>query len=393
MFKISENILESLNVILDMKFLGIDVNRYIFIVLLFIVGLPLTKFTAKVLNRILTHLNNYGEPNSKKISFDYPILILSCGLYLWLVPLILNFSDPTMVFFTQAAKLFLYLAFITGGLTFANFIKALLVQKAKNTDRKFDDLLAPLIGTLLKVGIYLIGGISIAEILGLPLASLIAGVGVGGIAIAMAAKDSIQSIIGFVTIVIDKSFNIGDWIKVGGNEGTVEYLGLRSTRIRTFYNSVITIPNSMFLNAEIDNMGLREYRRFSTKIGVTYQTKAEDIEAFCEGIRELLRLHPRTRKDYFFVYFNSMSDSSLEILLYCFFEVPDWSVELSARHRLLLDIVRLANKLNIDFAFPTQTLFMQRDTGSSDELVPKEEVFEKMKLAQENADIITKKYH
>ena len=95
-------------------------------------------------------------------------------------------------------------------------------------------------------------------------------------------------------------------------------------------------------------------------LSVTYDTPPEKIDAFCEGIRELIRLHPYTRKDYYHVYFNDFGASSLDILLYTFFEVPDWSTELRERHRLFVDIVRLARKLGVEFAFPTQTVWLER---------------------------------
>ena len=96
-------------------------------------------------------------------------------------------------------------------------------------------------------------------------------------------------------------------------------------------------------------------------LSITYQTPPGMIDAFCEGIRELIRLHPYTRKDYYHVYLNKFGASSLDILLYCFLETPDWSTELRERHRLFVDILRLAEKLGISFAFPTHTVWLQRE--------------------------------
>jgi MscS family membrane protein len=111
----------------------------------------------------------------------------------------------------------------------------------------------------------------------------------------------------------------------------------------------------------IDNYGARQYRRIKSMISVTYDTPPEKIEAFCEGIRELIRKHPYTRKDYFHVYFNAFAASSLDVLLYCFVETPDWSTELREKHRLYVDIVRLAHRLGVEFAFPTQTIWMAQE--------------------------------
>ena len=161
---------------------------------------------------------------------------------------------------------------------------------------------------------------------------------------------------------MDRTFSVGDWIVVGeGEEGTVEQMGFRSTRIRTFYNSLLTVPNSRFITATVDNMGKRRYRRLSTKFALTYDTPPDRIEAFCEGMREIVRQHPFMRKDYFQVYLNNLGDSALEVLVYVFWETPDWSAELRERHRFLLDSLRLAQALGVEFAFPTQTLYLKQD--------------------------------
>ena len=111
-------------------------------------------------------------------------------------------------------------------------------------------------------------------------------------------------------------------------------------------------------------MGDRTYRRWSTRLGIAYNTPPERIDAFCEGIRELVRKHPYTRKDYYHIYFNEFGSDSLEILVYVFFFTPDWATELRERHRLGVDIIRLASELDIEFAFPTQTLYLRREDWS-----------------------------
>jgi len=105
-------------------------------------------------------------------------------------------------------------------------------------------------------------------------------------------------------------------------------------------------------------MGQRRYRRIKETLGVQYDATPEQIDAFCEGIRELIRRHPYTRKDYYHVYLNSFGDSALNVLLYCFVECPDWAIELREKHRLFNDIVRLAQRLGVSFAFPTQTVHL-----------------------------------
>lgn len=257
-----------------------------------------------------------------------------------------------------ALKLFAVVAAVWTSFLLINLLTAFLAKKAARTATKLDDLLLPMVSKSLKVLVLCMGLLSAADALNLPIAGLVGGLGLGGLALAMASKDAVANLFGSITVAVDRPFEVGDWIVMSGAEGTVEKIGFRSTRIRTFYNSQITVPNSLLTTAIVDNMGRRRYRRIKTTLGVQYDTTPEQIDAFCEGVRELIRRHPYTRKDYFHVYFNDFGDSSLNILLYCFVEVADWSMELRERHRLLADILRLAAQLGVQFAFPTRTLHM-----------------------------------
>ena len=153
------------------------------------------------------------------------------------------------------------------------------------------------------------------------------------------------------------------------------------------------MPNNTLTNTHIDNFGKRKYRRLNTKIGIAYDTPAEKIEAFCEGIRQIVLAHKWTRKEYFHVYLNNLGDSSLEILLYVFWNAPDWSRELNEKHRLLLDILRLGKEQGIEFAFPTQTIHLQQvENGQADQNIPKNTLEEgKLKAAMLTEQPLTSK--
>jgi MscS family membrane protein len=229
-----------------------------------------------------------------------------------------------------------------------------------------DELLIPLIRKILRLLVIFAVVLFILEFwFNQPPSTVLGALGIGGVALALAAKDTLGNFFGSITVLVDKPFSVGDWVKISDDEGTVEHVGFRSTRIRTFYNSVITIPNSRMVDSHVDNYGARRYRRIKIYLGITYDTPADKVDAFCEGIRELIRLHPYTRKDYYHVYFNQFADSSLNILLYMFLETPDWSTELRERHNLFLDIMRLAERLGVSFAFPSQTLYFSNDNEKS----------------------------
>ena len=229
---------------------------------------------------------------------------------------------------------------------------------AQSTTSKVDDVLVPLLRKSLKIFIMVMGVIYACNALQIPIGPLVASLGIAGVAFSFAAKDTVENFFGSVAVLLDRPFDVGDWVVIDDVEGIVEEVGFRSTRVRTFYNSQISVPNANLVRAKVDNYGRRQFRRWKTYLGVQYDTTPDQLNAFCEGIRELLLAHPYTRKDYYQVYCNEFGPSSLNILLYMFFEVPDWNTELRERHRFFVDILRLADQLGIRFAFPTTTVHL-----------------------------------
>lgn len=239
-------------------------------------------------------------------------------------------------------------------------LSSYLERMAEKTASTLDDQLVPLVRKTLKTFVIVIGSLFVLKDgLRVDIVPFLTGLSIGGLAFALAAQDTLKNFFGSVMIFIDKPFQVGDWITSGEVDGTVEEVGFRSTRIRTFRNSLVYIPNGKIADATIDNHGLRQYRRFYTTITITYDTPPELIEVFVEGLKELVRNHPNTRKDYYNVYLNNLSAYSLDVMFYVFFEVPTWPVELKTREDLILGIIRLANSLGVRFAFPTQTLHME----------------------------------
>lgn len=297
-----------------------------------------------------------------------PLGLLAQALTWYFGTLLIGLPPMVLTILLVAVKFFAIVAGIWTAFRLIDLLASNLAGRAAKTGTKFDDLLIPLISKTLKVFAVTAGLLMCAEAFNLPITGLIGGLGIGGAALAFASKDAVSNVFGSVTVLTDRPFEIGDWIVTEGAEGTVENVGFRSTRIRTFYNSQITLPNSRLTTAVVDNLGRRRYRRIKTMIGLQYDTKPEQMDAFCEGIRELIRRHPYTRKDYYHVYFNAFGDSALEILLYCFVECPDWSVELREKHRLYLDIVRLADSVGVSFAFPTRTLHMFNEQQTETDL-------------------------
>jgi MscS family membrane protein len=289
-----------------------------------------------------------------------PLGLMAMALMWWSGLNMLGLPDTALVILLVAVKLLVSLSGIWSAFRIVDIFDAFWANKALKTENKFDDLLVPMLSKSLKVFVVVIGIVFAADNLNIDVTSLLAGLGLGGLAFALAAKDLLGNFFGSVTVLLDRPFSIGDWVVIGDIEGTVEQVGFRSTRVRTFYNSLVTMPNSILTTTKIDNMGARRFRRMKQVLSVTYDTSPEKIEAFCEGIRKIIQLHPYMRKDYYQVYFNEYGAASLNILVYVFWATPDWSMELRERHRFLLDILRLAKQLEVEFAFPTQTLYLKQ---------------------------------
>jgi MscS family membrane protein len=296
-----------------------------------------------------------------------PLGIVAMAVLWWLGLLVLGLPPQALAILLLAVKFLAIAALVWSAYRMVDVGAAVLESYAAETNTKYDDLLIPLLRSSAKIFIAAFGIVFLADNLNINITGLLAGLGLGGIAFALAAQDTVKNFFGSVTVLIDRPFQVGDWIVVGDVDGTVESVGFRSTRVRTFYNSLITLPNANLISASVDNYGARRYRRWKTHLGVAYDTPPDKVDILCEGIRELVRRHPYTRKDYFHIYLNQFGPSSLDILIYVFWETPDWSTELRERHRLALDILRLTRHLGVEIAFPTQTLFLKRGTETEAE--------------------------
>lgn len=295
--------------------------------------------------------------------------LVGAGLFLLFLPeLRLGISSARIL--AVAARVMAAVSAAVLGYRLVDLLAVYLANRAARTDTKMDDQLVVLVRKTLRVIVVGIGVLFVLQNLHVDVTSLLAGLGIGGLALALAAKDTAANLFGSFTIFIDAPFYIGDWIKAAGVEGTVMEIGLRSTRIRTFASSVVTVPNSALATATIENFSRREYRRFTTRLGIAYHTEAAQIEAFVEGIRAIIAAHPDTRKDYYEVHMVEFADSALEIMVYTFFTTSTWSGELQAKHQLLVAFKSLAERLGVEFAFPTRTLHIETQATATDRAVP-----------------------
>ena len=235
---------------------------------------------------------------------------------------------------------------------------------------KLDRQLAPILNKVMQGIVVLIGFLHILTLFGVDPGTVLAGASIGGVAVAFAAQDSVKNLIGTMVIFLDKPFQLDDWIEFGGVEGSVERVGFRSTKIRGADTTLFQVPNSKISEADINNKGLRVFRRYTTEVGVRYDTPPELMDAFIEGIKKLIALHPSTKSQSYNVDFISFGSSSLNIMINVYFKGLDWGQEQESKHILHMGIVRLAAALGVEFAFPSTTMMIEQFPGQ-DSLAPK----------------------
>ncbi len=334
--------------------------QWIGLLILLTVAMILERIISAVLRKLakdFSKRSGLGQDATYLTKFVKPFgILVTWWSFLAFYP-VLGISNETLSSILDVGGgLIIAFAGILAAWRFVDVMCDFLRARAALSENKFDDMLVPLLRRTLKIFVILIGVAYFSSRVTEDFYKVIAGLSIGSAVLLFAFKDSLENVFGTFTVLMDQPFQLGDWITVGSVDGTVEKVGFRSTRVRTFYNSIITVPNRDFISATVDNLGARRYRRIKTTLGLTYDTPPEKVEAFCEGVRELIREHPYTRKDYYHVYFNGFGSSSLDILLYCFVQVPDWSVELREKHRLFADVLRVAEQLGVQFAFPTTSL-------------------------------------
>jgi len=232
-----------------------------------------------------------------------------------------------------------------------------VIPLTEKTESDFDDQIVPIIRKSIKTIIWIIGVIVALDNAGYKIGPILAGLGIGGLALAMAAKDTVANIFGGFTIFTDKPFQLKDRIKIDGFDGTVEEIGLRSTRLRLLSGTQVTIPNSEFASGPVENVTREPARKVILNLGLTYDTTPENIEKSIEILKDIAKKHESVKSNYL-VSFNAFGDFSLGILF--IYYIKKSGNILDTQTQINLEILKQFNKNKIDMAFPTQTLEIKK---------------------------------
>lgn len=253
-------------------------------------------------------------------------------------------------------KLFLFLiilSFFWIILRIVDFVAHVFMYRAIKSDNKADDQLVPFLKELFKFVIYFIGFfVLLGYVFEVNALSLITGLGIGGIAIALAAKETLENLIASFTIFIDKPFTVGDLVKVDGIEGSIEKVGFRSTVLRSTDKTTIVIPNRAMIDGVLENMTRRNFRRVKFTIGITYETDSEMIKHIIADINQFLATNPHTSDGV--ATFDSFADSALQIQILYLVENIEFNEYLKIKENVNFKLIEIVHQYGSDFAYPTQ---------------------------------------
>jgi len=306
----------------------------------------------------------------KCLSKPLYVAIFALGLFACKLPLYFNDDDGIRIAietgWVKIAKSVGAIALAYGLFRLVDVIEYYLNRWAAKTATKLDDMLVPVIRKSLRITIAIIATLFIAEtILGAgQIKTILLSAGVGGIAIALAAKDTIANFFGSITIFADRPFQIDELVKIGEHLGPVENVGFRSTRVRTLQGHLVTIPNSVIANSMVENVGKRPFIRRTSNITITYGSGHTKAKRAVEIIKEVLADVPEVNTDPEKpprVYFNEFNDWSLNIYMSYWVKPPDYWLYQQVNERVNLEIMKRFEAEKIEFAFPSQTLYVKKD--------------------------------
>ncbi len=360
---------ERMPAVLCKRFLGLTVWQYLGIPVLILCGFTLHYILTRILRPVVALLmgrvrkHRYADPKDIQTAAKAVSVLLILYALVKVFPL-LQLPIKSSQFISNALTISSIMFWMLLGLALTRIIISRIRAASATTENRMDDQLIPAGGKLAQIVIVVVAIVFTLSQLDINVAALIAGFSIGALALALAAQDTVKNLIGSLMIFVDRPFQVGDAIVADGQEGTVVEVGLRSTRIRALDTSVLSIPNGTIANITISNMGVREFRMMNITLGVTYSTTPEQIEAFTAALKSLIVNHPLTLKENYLVHFREMGDSALKILFRCFIPVHSIAEELQIREEIYLEIMRIAQRLKINFAFPSTSIYLEKNGES-----------------------------
>jgi MscS family membrane protein len=359
---------------LSYEFLGNTMSAYLWFVGILLFGYIFKTLLSKLITGVIFKLvkrfsNEEGQAGLKRFLIQ-PLEVVIFLIFLFFAVNVLQYpTEPGRVGdpFLKVLMLRTYQIFIIVAITwvisrFVDFVGVVFQSRASRTASKLDDQLVPFFKDFIKVLIYIFAFLIIlGSVFSVNVAGMVAGLGVGGLAIAFAAKESLENLLASFTIFLDHPFVVGDLVEVGGITGVVEKIGFRSTRIRTLEKTFVTVPNKSMIDKPLNNLSLRTFRRVQFDVNLTYDTPSQKMKAITAELQEYIDNHPQTNQDGR-IRFQSLGASSKDVMVLYFVEALDWNEFINVREEVTYKVVEVVEKHGAEFAFPTQTLHVYRES-------------------------------
>lgn len=349
------------------EYLGNITSLQIMDVVVAICIIVLFKIFSPTISYIIIRMFKIRAKNKKVIkesAFYKPLAVFFTifGIYISIVFLRvpLAITDEAMQIVKKIFEIVSVIAFARG-LAASFDPKSSLVKKMKEkTSKDVEDSMFDFILKIVRAIIYIVAGFIVITLLGVNLNGLVAGLGVGGVIVTLAAQDTAKNLFGGLVIFLDKPFIVGDWIEMAPYEGTVEDITFRSTRVRTFENSVVNVPNSVISNSSIINWSKMEKRRYKTNLCLELDTPLEKLDIFQKRVREMLQQREAIYDESIIVKFDEIKDNGINVLVSSYTESVDYTSYLSEKENINRKIMKILREEHIELAYDTKTLYVKQ---------------------------------
>jgi MscS family membrane protein len=366
--------MSKLNETLDLIFFGNTLRQFCWTLGIILLSIIFKRIISRILNRILFRLfKKYSADISMEIFMEY--LHKPMGFFFVLIIFYVGFSQlqypaewhlvPDSEFGLKLVIEKLYLVFFIWSIIWicvriVDVFGVIMMRRAEKTPTKSDNQIIPFMIEVLKIVVISIGVfLVLGTVFNLNVGSLIAGLGIGGLAVALAAKETLENLMGSFTIFLDKPFVVGDLVNVGEVTGVVEKIGFRSTRIRTLEQSLVTVPNKKMVDAELDNITLRTLHRVKFNLSLRYDTSSDQLKSIIADISILLDSHSLCNKDSI-VRLSEFGQSAIEVLVLYFVNTGDWEKYLEIKEEINFKILDIVRRNKASFAYTTTTVHIEK---------------------------------
>ena len=345
-------------------FLTMGLWKLVVCVIIILLAMLLKGFISKCIFKLIKKKTKHKDGSDSFVGvaldvIDRPVQLLVVSAALYISAAILGLVGTYSVIASKCVETLILIAVFWTLFGIAGYVKHAIAKITKRTNTHLDTIAAEYITTAAKAAVFILGALCVLQVWVDNITGLIAGLSIGGVAIALAAQDTAANIFGSITVMLDHPFDIGEYIEVDGVAGTVEKMGIRSTRIRTLDQSLVIVPNKTMSSANITNWTKIDRRRVLFNVGVTYATTKAQLEELISRITAMLESRDDIRKEGIMVGFAEFGESALQISVRFYTLTGDVGEAAIMRGKVNFAIMDIINDMGLSFAYPSQTVYIK----------------------------------